>query len=397
MGSAWRSAAGILAPTRGPSSIHSPTASCFASSSHDNTINGVRFLQDGRTIASVGSYDNAVFRWDSVTGKSLPQLGGRSRFYWNAGVSTDGKTLYWGSSLYDPKGVFDLQKANDRGPLDWGLSLTPNGPELVPATGSNVLRGSSVMGKLRLERLQDPKWQYVRLVVPGKNPGELVEDGPKLESRRDRDQIFGATFLPHTDGSKFGAKTPVLVAGGESLGLFDATTGRRIHELFGHIGQVLAVAPSPNGDFAVSCGGDQTLRLWHLPSGELRLSVFSAGDDWVAWTPKGFYAASPQGDRLIGWQINRGEGRDPENYKAAQFSKLLYRPDVIRNVLDPGKTLEPGAGCRQDRRDHSAGSAGRGAGAAGAWSDSACRRQSRGQGAGPQQGEVPRHGSAAAA
>lgn len=301
---------------------------------HDNTINGMCFLPGGRTIASVGSYDNAILRWDAATAKPLPQLGGRSRFYWNAGVSRDGKTLYWGSSLYDPKGLFNLEKANERGPLDFGLRLSDKGPEVVPAAGNNIIRGSSVLGNLRLERYQDQKWQFVQL-----EPG-----GAKMESKRDRDVIFGATFLPHTDGSKFGAKTPVLVAGGESLGLFDASTGRRVHELLGHVGQILAVAPSPIGDFAISTGGDQTLRLWHLPTGELRMSIFSAGDDWVAWTPKGFYAASPQGDRLIGWQINRGEGKDPEHYTAAQFANLLYRPDLIRNILNPTAGPDPGPG-----------------------------------------------------
>lgn len=301
---------------------------------HDNTINDVKFLDDGRTIVSVGSYNNAVLRWDATSGKQLGQLGGRSSFNWNAGVSRDGKTLYWGTGLYDPKGVFDLEKGNQRGPLEWGISLSGKEPELVPASGADAIRGSSVQGKLRLERFQDERLQFV----------QLVDGGAKLSSGRDRDVIYGATFLPFAKLARLGAATPVLVAGGESLGLFDATSGRRIHELFGHVGQVLAVAPSPLGDFAVSAGGDQTLRLWHLPSGQLRLSVFHAADDWIAWTPQGFYAASPQGDRLIGWQINRGEGRDPEHFAAVQFSKLLFRPEVIPQVLNSEAAPDVGAG-----------------------------------------------------
>jgi WD40 repeat protein len=301
---------------------------------HDNTINDVKFLGDGRTVASVGSYNNAVLRWDTATGKQLGQLGGRSSFMWNAGVSRDGTTLYWGTGLYDPKGVFNLDKANERGPLEWGLSLADKQPELVSAAGADAIRGSSTLGKLQLERFQDERLQFV----------QLLEGGAKLTSGRDRDVIYGATFLPSAKLARLGAQTPVLVAGGESLGLFDAKSGRRIHELFGHVGQVLAVAPSPLGDFAVSAGGDQTLRLWHLPSGKLRLSVFHAGDDWIAWTPQGFYAASPQGDRLIGWQINRGEGRDPEHYAAVQFSKLLFRPEVIPQALNSEAAPDVGAG-----------------------------------------------------
>jgi hypothetical protein len=99
---------------------------------------------------------------------------------------------------------------------------------------------------------------------------------------------------------------------------------------------VLSVAPSPLGDFAVSGGGDQTVRLWHLPSGRLVLSIFRSGADWVAFTPEGYYAASPQGDRLVGWQLNRGEGKNPENFLASQFQKSLYRPDVIQLLLQTG-------------------------------------------------------------
>src|SRR5262249_20397086 len=36
------------------------------------------------------------------------------------------------------------------------------------------------------------------------------------------------------------------------------------------------------------------------------LSLYSAGDDWIAWTPEGYYAASPGGEKLIGWQVNNG-------------------------------------------------------------------------------------------
>ena len=28
--------------------------------------------------------------------------------------------------------------------------------------------------------------------------------------------------------------------------------------------------------------------------------------NWVAWTPSGYYMASPGGERLIGWHLNRG-------------------------------------------------------------------------------------------
>ncbi len=59
-------------------------------------------------------------------------------------------------------------------------------------------------------------------------------------------------------------------------------------------------------------------------------------DDWIAWTPAGYYACSAGGERLVGWQINRGLGRKPSFFTAEQFSKEFYRPDAIKLLLTKG-------------------------------------------------------------
>ncbi|MCA9074412.1 MAG: caspase family protein [Planctomycetaceae bacterium] len=66
------------------------------------------------------------------------------------------------------------------------------------------------------------------------------------------------------------------------------------------------------------------------------LSLFFAGDDWIAWTPQGYYAASPGGERLMGWHINNGHDKLASFYPAAQFHKQFYRPDVIKLLLKTG-------------------------------------------------------------
>ena len=66
------------------------------------------------------------------------------------------------------------------------------------------------------------------------------------------------------------------------------------------------------------------------------LSLFFAGDDWIAWTPQGYYAASPGGERLMGWHLNNGLEKLASFYPAAQFRKQFYRPDVIKLLLKTG-------------------------------------------------------------
>ena len=120
------------------------------------------------------------------------------------------------------------------------------------------------------------------------------------------------------------------------LYLFDARSGKPIRSFRGHTGEVLAVAPSPDDRFLLSASNDQTLRIWDLDRSEPVLSLFFAGDDWIAWTPEGYYAASPSGEQLMGWHVNIGPAAMVSYYPASQFRKSLYRPDVIKRLLDAG-------------------------------------------------------------
>ena len=128
----------------------------------------------------------------------------------------------------------------------------------------------------------------------------------------------------------------VVVGSSYGLALFDARSGKAIRWYLGHTSIVYAVAPSPNGRFLLSGSNDQTVRVWVPERDEPLLSMFFAGDDWIAWTPEGYYAASPGGEQLVGWQVNNGPAAMASCYPASQFRKTLYRPDVIKRLLDAG-------------------------------------------------------------
>jgi WD40 repeat protein len=71
---------------------------------------------------------------------------------------------------------------------------------------------------------------------------------------------------------------------------------------------------------------------WH----EL-LGFYATEPDWIAWTPGGYYACSAGGERLVGWQVNAEDLRlAPSFFSADKFSKVLYRPDLIRSLLKDG-------------------------------------------------------------
>ena len=78
------------------------------------------------------------------------------------------------------------------------------------------------------------------------------------------------------------------------------------------------------------------MRIWAPDRDKPLLSLFVAGDDWIAWTPEGYYAASPGGENLMGWQVSNGPEQVGNFVAASQFRKSLYRPDVIKLALKTG-------------------------------------------------------------
>jgi len=95
---------------------------------------------------------------------------------------------------------------------------------------------------------------------------------------------------------------------------------------------------------AIAAFGDGTVR-WHRMSDGLEvLALYIAPDPetprWIAWTPEGYYDASPGAEDLIGWHVNRGADQAALFFPASRFRAQFYRPDIIGRVLE---TLETGA------------------------------------------------------
>ncbi len=74
--------------------------------------------------------------------------------------------------------------------------------------------------------------------------------------------------------------------------LWDAASGQLVRRLKGHTAAISCVAFLPDGQHAVSCSGDSTVRLWNVDSGKV-VHTFH-GDHGIGWL-----AVSPDGKRLL--------------------------------------------------------------------------------------------------
>ncbi|MGH6907425.1 MAG: caspase family protein [Aestuariivirga sp.] len=99
---------------------------------------------------------------------------------------------------------------------------------------------------------------------------------------------------------------------------------------------VWGVTLSADGQLAIAALGDGTLRWYRTSDGTELLSFFvnAADRKWIAWTPKGYYAASAGGEDLIGWHFNGAGWNDPPDFfPASRLREQFYRPDVVQLVL----------------------------------------------------------------
>ena len=269
---------------------------------HDNTVYSGAISPDGTLAATAGGNSNEIYVWKLTDAAPLHRLAGKGKPNWSAGWSPDGKRIAWGNTSKSTS-------HNDRGPLERSFSLTDL--EFGPAPDASYRRARESRGSLSLQRhrANQPRGQ-----AAGCRGGE------------DRSALTHETIRSFS----FVTGDRVAVGGDFGLYLFDARTGAQIREFQGHTSAVSAVAPSPDGRFLLSASTDQTLRIWDPDRDEPLLSLFFAGDDWIAWTPEGYYAASPGGENLMGWQLSNGPEQVGSFVPASQFHKSLYRPDVIK-------------------------------------------------------------------
>lgn len=117
------------------------------------------------------------------------------------------------------------------------------------------------------------------------------------------------------------------------LTLFDRE-GKRIWRIPSR-GTTWEVNISRDGRFALAGYDDGTIRWHRMSDGKELLAFFPHQDKkrWVVWTPGGYYMASPGGEAIIGWHINKGKDREGDFFPVSRFRERYYRPDVIEKTL----------------------------------------------------------------
>jgi WD40 repeat protein len=274
---------------------------------HENSVLDGATSPSGK-LAATADANGEICVWRVADGSLVRRFKGRGSRPWSVAWEPRTDAIAWGTNSH-------FGNLNARGPVEVAFSLSDL--EFVALPESQLKQAQTRLGNITAEPVDG---RILSVMRSGRDPIQL-----QLPSSRDEVRCFTILDERHVAvGSDFG------------LYVWDVFDEQHPRQLRGHEGAIWALAPSIDSRYLLSAGEDQTLRTWDWKRGELLVSLFFADRQWIAWTPQGYYAASPGGERLMGWHVDGAPGTLADFYSAAQFRDSLYRPDIVRRVLAEG-------------------------------------------------------------
>jgi len=289
---------------------------------HASSVLAAAATPDGRLLATGGG-DNQIHIWDPRTGETKHILSGTGSPTWAVGFSQDGRRLAWGRTWSRNSHWAGY------GPLTHAVRLPAKGatlgaPERISAqVDASFVRGRATAGGLTIVHRRGGDYDFDAILD--------LKEGERTRVSMERDPTTG---YQHRSYSFSWDGTAIISGGGNgSLSAYDLR-GQKLGEFVGHEGDVWAVTASPDGRLLASASHDQTVRLWNVKTRELIVTLFHGGDDeWVMWTPQGYYTGSPGADKIVGWLINRGTDQPADHVGAEQLRQHLNRPDIVDRAI----------------------------------------------------------------
>ena len=309
---------------------------------HSGEVWSVAFSPDGTRVLS-GSQDKTLRLWDADTGQLVHTFTGHSDWVFSVAFSPDGTRVLSGSGINDKTvKLWDaatgelLRTFEGHSSRVFSVAFSPDGSRLLSGSQDRTIKvWDAATG--RLLRTFTGHADAVRSVAFSPD-GTRVLSGSHDKTLRLWDAGTGQplrTFTGHSDWVFSAAFTSdgARVLSGAGTGdntakLWDAASGRLIRTFEGHSSRVFSVTSSRDGRRIASASADTTIRLWDAVTGDLLSSLIAASKgEWLAITPKGFFAASREGTKML------GAARGLEVTAVAQFFDHLYRPDLVEEAL----------------------------------------------------------------
>jgi WD40 repeat protein len=289
---------------------------------HDSEVVAVALLQDG-TAVSAGGDQNAIHFWSTshMEGEKTAEIKGVGRVVHAVGINSAEQIgignhddlLLDDHSIVLPR-VFDLH----------AMTLSALSIKDAPT----FRRAQTQLGERYMQWMERGGYTNLYLIP-------------------DYEPFTGVSPVGWYYPSTFGFTENGTIVTGASDGKIrvaplqpDGNYNTPVRLLIGHSARVVDHAAC--GRWLVTAGADQIIRLWFMDDVdqdsleplEPALNLFVGSDDeWVIWSKSGYYNASQQGDRYIGYHVNRGPGKEALYFSSDRFHNVFFRPDIIQAIL----------------------------------------------------------------
>lgn len=306
--------------------------------SHKSTCQATAFLNNQTAVTGGGS-KNEIFFWYPHTGEIRGHIFGKGQTVFGVGMHKN--LIAFGNTQH-----FKTD-ANNYAPLEQVVDL--DNFEIYDINNFDELQFTRVKPNYNNKKLEvrDANLWLNQVPLTGIKIAQkdiwyfaetfgFTEDGLIVTGQR----TGGLVFICQVDESKGWGGATYLAC------------------LRGHTGDVWDMAIE--GNRLITCGVDQTIRFWNLDEvprpktdNELAsfkqifpteahtiepfLTMFFTDDgEWIIWSKSGFYDSSLNGDKYVGFHVNCGEDKVAEFYSSDRFAHTLFRPDIIRKIIETG-------------------------------------------------------------
>ncbi len=273
---------------------------------HDNTVVASAFYGN-QTIATAGGENNDIYLWNANSGTIKTHIVGKGKVNW---------AIAFGNQLNVAFGISNTPASLINEPLEKSFNFSQMSLSSQTPQESDFRRSQTEYRGKTFEKINNLKLRITNGGVIGNDRGT---DG----------EIKSYAFTKNGN---------VVVGSWFSLKLYK-NDGTFIRKFTGHTGVVWAVSASKDGRILASASKDQTIKLWNIQTGDCLATLFVASDnEWVCWTPEGYFDCSANGSQYFGWHINQGLEKEALYYSAEQFFEPFYRPELVKASIKEVKS-----------------------------------------------------------
>lgn len=278
---------------------------------YEYAVNSVMFTSDGSTLVSTNS-DGSVRSWDVATRTPISTAMAPEGRVSCLALSDDGLLIAVGNRgdeacCCGPSTAVDVRRT-DTGELLNTFWLRDSSGAVEEASSAVFSPDSSTLAV--------GHWGFC-VSLWSTDSGELVA---KIRTRGD--SVGTLAFSP--DGRTLALGTHY----DESVELFSTRTFKRQRTLVEHTNNVNSVAFSPDGKILATGSSDGTIKLWNPRNGRLLATLVilpcadGISEEWLAYTPEGFYTGSEKAEEFIRWEV------DGVLHPGAEFAERFRRPSL---------------------------------------------------------------------